>query len=105
MNKTVKARLTLAILAALALPAGLAHAGEGNGEPFGLSVDLATTRVGPTVGFYAYRTPTTPAVSGLAFGEVAKTDGSQGEPEPLNALPSAPETGGIWASRSAPHRS
>lgn len=71
MNTTVKARLTLAILAALTLPASLAHAGEGNGEPFGLSVNLVTTRVGPAVGSYAYRTPTTPAVSGLAFGEIA----------------------------------
>lgn len=101
MNTTIKARLTLALLAALALPASLAHAGEGNGDPFGLSVNLATTRVSPAMGSYAYRPPSTPAASGLAFGDVAKADGSQGEPEPLNALPSAPEVGGLWAAHSA----
>jgi len=97
-----KARLTLAVLAVMAAPAGLAYAGEGNGDPFGLETSLQTVQVSPAPnGRLTYNAHNPSVPSGLTFGNVAEATGSQAEPEPLNALPSVPEIGGVWASHSA----
>jgi hypothetical protein len=73
------AGLAFAIVIALGMAAGVARAeGEGNGDPFGLENSHL-------------------AVS--ALGAVTPVGGSQGEPDPLNSLPSAPENGGTWSAQ------
>src|SRR4051812_28691084 len=92
------AGLAFAIVIALGTAAGAARAeGEGNGDPFGLEnshLAVSLPPVGGHTGSTGYRSDGLGSSIPVVVGAVAPADGSQGEPDPLNSLSSAPEIGG-----------
>lgn len=94
-----RAKLALAVLM-IAAPAA-AFAGEGNGEPFNLVQSQFSTPADPSQASQVQTGSGLGPVVTFSTGGVAPADGSQGEPEPLNALSSAPEIGGIWPAQPA----
>jgi hypothetical protein len=98
-SRTVQ--LALVAVIAMGATAGVAVAGEGNGDPFGLedsqlaiSASPTSQQAGPMAfpGFNGVKV-------GVVVGGVVPADGSQSEPEPMNSFPSAPEIGGIWTAQ------
>ena len=84
-----RAKLALAILAVAATPAGAAFASEGSGPAYGGVVTSApaTHDVGQ-----AYR-PNLAYTGSVTIGGTLPSNGSQGEPQPINSLPPGFEDG------------
>jgi hypothetical protein len=96
------AELAMVAVIALGATAGVAMAGEGNGDPFGLEgsrMAITAEPIQQQTGSAAYPGFDPNVRVGVMVGGVAPANGSQGEPEPLNSLPSAPEVGGVWSAQ------
>jgi hypothetical protein len=96
------AELALVAVIALGATAGVAVAGEGNGDPFGLEgsqLAISAQPIQQQAGSMAFPGFGPGMRVGVEAGGVAPASGSEGEPEPLNSLPSAPEVGGVWTAQ------
>lgn len=91
----------LATIAAISLGVSVAHAGEGNGDPFPLNVanlPFVANPVGIQTGQAAYPAFAYGVQVPVTAGGMVPATSNQGIVESPSSLPGTPELGGVWPS-------